>query len=494
MQKEQSQNKVYLGYNSKAEYPSELNNYSPEKYYSEYPFEKENFSEKNDIYELIRNGFHSLEYDLQNYGTKNWNPLGKFIEKGNIVLLKPNWVMHYNKNKKNPKNLECLVTHPSIVRAIIDYTIIALNGTGKIVIADAPMQGCDLNELLTKAGYDKLFDFYKERGIELHLVDLRQLRVVTNTKIITETIKINDETCAETIDISNKSAHKLNIGQKYKVSDYLAERTNAYHSGSSHIYKINKHVLDADVIINLPKPKCHRLSGITAAQKNMVGIIYDKASLPHRTIGAKEKGGDEYPKRNKLKSLFALLEEKKLRFTEKGKVLPAILFQIPIGLIYLFIKIFKNDNVMIGSWYGNDTIWRTVVDLNYIIRYCDKNGVIKNSKQRRLLNIADMIIAGQGNGPIGPYPKNLGMILIGEDSVFVDALFTKIAGFDIAKIPGLIKTMSNSELICHGEKTILSNIYKFNKTTLDSFVPNSDWQFEPHEFWKGFIENSTAQI
>lgn len=55
--------------------------------------------------------------------------------------------------------------------------------------------------------------------------------------------------------------------------------------------------MEADVIINIPKPKCHRLAGMTAALKNMVGVIYDKNSLPHRKIGSVEEGGDAYKKR-----------------------------------------------------------------------------------------------------------------------------------------------------------------------------------------------------
>ena len=74
---------------------------------------------------------------------------------------------------------------------------------------------------------------------------------------------------------------------------------------------LNKIVLEADVIINIPKPKCHRLAGMTAALKNMVGVIYDKNSLPHRKIGSVEEGGDAYKKKNIFKHYMEVLDEKK---------------------------------------------------------------------------------------------------------------------------------------------------------------------------------------
>ena len=87
--------------------------------------------------------------------------------------------------------------------------------------------------------------------------------------------------------------------------------TQNYHNEKEHKYVLNKIVLEADVIINIPKPKCHRLAGMTAALKNMVGVIYDKNSLPHRKIGSVEEGGDAYKKKNIFKHYMEVLDEKK---------------------------------------------------------------------------------------------------------------------------------------------------------------------------------------
>ncbi|SFB14023.1 hypothetical protein SAMN05216587_11543 [Selenomonas ruminantium] len=44
-----------------------------------------------------------------------------------------------------------------------------------------------------------------------------------------------------------------------------------------------------------------------------------------------------------------------------------------------------------GSWYGNDTIWRTIADLNHILYYANKEGKLQEKRQRKVLIVADMI-------------------------------------------------------------------------------------------------------
>lgn len=58
--------------------------------------------------------------------------------------------MHINKAIDDENDLRALVTHPSVVRAIVDYVYIALTNSGEIYVADAPMQECNLEEALKK--------------------------------------------------------------------------------------------------------------------------------------------------------------------------------------------------------------------------------------------------------------------------------------------------------------------------------------------------------
>ncbi len=75
-----------------------------------------------------------------------------------------------NKNHNKFGRELCLYTHPSVVAAVIDYVIIALNGIGIVIIGDAQMQECDFNYLLKDSGYHLLIDYYKEKKIDIEIV------------------------------------------------------------------------------------------------------------------------------------------------------------------------------------------------------------------------------------------------------------------------------------------------------------------------------------
>lgn len=110
---------VCIEYKENADYPKD--NYNPGSYYPEYPFGSGEVNPLgNDVYEMIRNCLFDMGLDCQNFGTTAWNPLGQYISPGDFVIIKPNLVMHKNENKSVLENsLECLVTHPSCIRAKI---------------------------------------------------------------------------------------------------------------------------------------------------------------------------------------------------------------------------------------------------------------------------------------------------------------------------------------------------------------------------------------
>lgn len=150
----------YFYYDEEIEYPRELP-YNPEVMYPEYPYPSE-VSEgmDNKIYASIRDMFINLGLDKENVGKKNWNPLSKYVTPGQTVLIKPNLVNHKNPGERDHiRGMDCLITHPSLVRCIFDYVFIALQGLGRIIIADAPIQDCDFDILLSGTGYGELFSF-----------------------------------------------------------------------------------------------------------------------------------------------------------------------------------------------------------------------------------------------------------------------------------------------------------------------------------------------
>jgi len=305
-------------YKDNIKYPLFDQFYNPQTIYPEYPWPQDICSANNDVYDAVRETLSGLRLDRCNYGKQNWNPLGDIISQGDTVLIKPNWVSHKNNNPE--ADLSCLVTHSSIVRSILDYCIIALNGSGKIILGDAPIQGADLNKLLKANHINEIVEFYKDKGIIIEVCDFRMFQACGKNGVWHQRVKINDadETIAVDLGVNSEFCAVENARRDYHVMDYDSDKTGKYHQAGRHIYSINKHVLNADVIINLPKPKCHKLAGITGALKNMVGIISDKACLPHDSLGSKSAGGDSYQKRNPLKALSIVVRELKAKFEESG--------------------------------------------------------------------------------------------------------------------------------------------------------------------------------
>lgn len=465
---------VYIAKTNMFTYPK--CDFNPSIRYPEYPFGAELNSEKNVAYDMVRECLKGLGYDKDNYGTGRWNPLGSFLRENNTVVIKPNMVMHKNGNQKVTINaMECLVTHPACIRAICDYCVIALKGTGRIIIADAPMQGCNFRELVEKMHFDELVRFYNDKGIEVELLDLRQFQAeIDRNKVITRKNYTSSE--GVIVHMGEKSAH-MNSGcnQQYQVSDYSKEETMRHHHGSVHDYEIARTILQADLIIDFCKPKTHRLAGITAAMKNMVGITYNKATLPHRTAGSISEGGDAYQHKSWLKRRADWALTEKIRAESSGKLKKAAAFRYIYGAFLITGRKFGKDDYYIGSWFGNDTIWRTIVDLNYIITYADKTGQLQNVPQRRILCFGDMIVSGQRNGPVSPEPKEVGIILASENAAAFDEVVCKIMGFELEKIP-LLKAIKTKQTWIEVERLDLKCSFSEDKDMTLNFKPHDSWK------------------
>ncbi len=73
---------------------------------------------------------------------------------GNTVVLKPNFVRHFRETQAGHE--DCLITHGAVIRAALDYAYIALQGRGRIIIADAPQNDADFDEIRRMAGVDEI--------------------------------------------------------------------------------------------------------------------------------------------------------------------------------------------------------------------------------------------------------------------------------------------------------------------------------------------------
>lgn len=453
---------VVLCFKQNVNYPNKQFLFRPEEHYPEYPFE-EISQEKNDVYELVRQTLCIAGLDTENFGTSNWNPLGEIIKPGQTVLLKPNMVMHKNMGGFGE---ECLYTNPSVVAAIIDFVYIALKGNGKIIVGDAPMQECDFQLLIKNSGYEKMIEYYLSKNICIELVDLRNIATIVENnvrKVIRENKNGVIVDLAEKSAFSNMSTKRI---KNLRVTNYAPDVLQQNHNVFHHKYSIAPQALEADVIINMPKPKTHRKAGVTIAQKNFIGVNTSKDFLPHHTLGSAQSGGDAYKEANFFLALANKMLDCKNEYEKRRKYFCA---KIAIWGCRLFIyvgKRIKKERFFEGSWYGNDTIWRTIKDINYVMLYADKNGNIQQEPKRKIFVVADLIIAGEGEGPLMPSPHYLNTIALGYNNLIFDKVVCSLMGINYKYIPSISAGINVKECI-------ISNKEEWNEKRAEDLYQNS---------------------
>ncbi|MBD5471144.1 MAG: DUF362 domain-containing protein [Lachnospiraceae bacterium] len=466
------------------EYPYMREKFRPSIAYPEYLFGKEISRQDNIVYDMMRRGFEMLGMDAVNFGKAQWNPLGNIIKQGDTVLLKPNLVLHKN---RSGCGTDCLYTHPALLAAMVDYVCIALKGTGKIVIGDAPVQECDFETLVQQSGYDILVDFYKERGIDIELVDFRNVK--TYEKDGLHYLQEEEQENGVVVKLDSKSAF-ADVGtermQKLRITNYDPRILQQHHYGTTHEYMISKYVLDADVIINMPKPKTHRKAGVTISLKNLVGINTNKEFLPHHTLGSKDEGGDAYLHENSLLKMANEILDIKNQLVHDNEMDLAEMAENLHRVMYERGKKQAGEEYWEGSWYGNDTIWRTIMDLNRIVYYADKNGEMTNKLQRKLFIVGDMIVSGEKEGPLWPTPTYPGTIIMGDDPLKFDRVTCSLMGFDYHLIP----TLYNDELLDtdlsftdNSELNLISNYENWNKKSIEEIREHYSLEFQPSLGW-----------
>lgn len=471
-------------------YPAKEAAFRPSANYPEYLFPNEISAEENPVYGMVRDGLIRLGLDAGNIGKKGWNPLGHLIKPGDCVLLKPNLVLHKN---VSGCGTDCLYTNPSVVAAMADYALIALKGTGRVVIGDAPLQECEFQTLASQSGYGILIDFYKKKGIDIGLVDFRNIKTYEKGGLHYLQEKEGENGVVVSLDdmsaFAGVSEERM---RRLRITNYDPRILQRHHHKGKHEYNVSQHVLDADVIINMPKPKTHRKAGVTISLKNLVGINANKEFLPHHTLGSRSEGGDAYlnssvvlEAANEILDIRnKLIRENEMALAEKVEALYKE--AISYGMEQ------SKERYWEGSWHGNDTIWRTIVDLNRILLYADKTGRMTGSIQRRLFIVGDMVVSGEKEGPLEPVPNYPGAIVMGDDPVKFDRAVCSIMGFDYRDIP----TLHNDELLSPdypltdgGEVEIISNYDAWNGKSMDEIRERHSLEFQPSFGWMEKLGN-----
>jgi len=346
----------------------------------------------------------NMGLDKGNFGTKKWNPFSNFIKENNIDVIKPNLVFHINYVKNG--SMDSLITNFAVIRPIIDYVILALKGTGRIIVGDAPVQECDFKEVIKINGLEEAIKKYNECGYKVELVDFRK----------------NNNESLECVEVSlDKDSSLSDVDKYYKqfaISNYDLRIMHKHHSLGKHEYLLPKDILNADVIINLPKAKTHRIAGFTACMKNFVGANAKKEYLPHHRNGNIRNNGDEYPERSLIKYLQSHVKNYTYMHNKFVDFINLSLRGVQ--------KLLKKNRYLKGCWYGNDTIWRTILDINKVIIYAKKDGKLSKVPERKIFNLVDMIISGEKEGPLKPTSKSVGLLVASFNQLNADKTICQI--------------------------------------------------------------------
>jgi uncharacterized protein (DUF362 family) len=478
-----------------AAYPAEAP-FPPSTLHPEYPFGRDCIAgEANPAYEGVRNALRLLDLDAGRHGTAGWNPLGELISPGQTVVLKPNFVRDFRETQAG--HGDCLITHGAILRAVLDYVLIATRGAGRIVVADAPQNDANFSAIREIVRLDAIQAFYRaQAGMDVEVYDLRpeQARKVDGVIVGHEPLA-GDPAGYVKVDLGPESmfSEVNHLCHRLYGAEYETGELRSHHNGDRHEYLISRTVLEADCVIGIPKLKTHKKTGLTAGMKNLVGINGNKNWLPHHREGTPAEGGDQFA-------------DDRARRRIEGRVMKAFRGLFPrLGplrsrlagpLKAIGRRVFgdtNTDTVRSGNWHGNDTTWRMVVDLNRILTYADRDGKLQARPPRRLLTVVDGIVAGEGNGPLDASPRAAGLVIAGRNAVSVDAVCARVIGFDAARLPLIRRSFDEhshpladcswSEIPCrsnHAEWT--GALGELRGVALG---------FEPHFGWKGHVELSS---
>ncbi len=377
----------------------------------------------------LRELFQTWGLDPENTGTPHWNPLGGFIPPGSRVLVKPNWVLHYN---QSGGGLECLLTHASVIEAVVQYA--ALASPRSIIIGDAPVQGCDFEALRRVAGVDDLIGRLAARGLPVEVRDLRRsiLSGGEPGSRRRETGRGPDSYVLADLGGDSLLEPVSGASHRFRVTMYDPEGLARSHAPGRHQYLIAREVLEADAVINLPKLKCHKKACLTGALKNLVGINGNKEFLPHHRKGGSSAGGDCYAGRSWLKRLAEEAADAANRLPAGWP--PRLLSRVSGALLSVSSRLGRGGDIE-GSWYGNDTVWRMVLDLQRILAYARVDGTMARQPQRTVIHITDAIVGGQGEGPLAPEPVASGFLTGAVNPVAAEWVHARLMGFDPDKIP-----------------------------------------------------------
>ena len=435
------------------------------------------FHPPNPVYLAVEEVFRQLGLDRGRAGAPEWNPLGDLVSPGDRVVIKPNFVSSRNLHERiTDLKLQASSTHGSLLRPVIDYALRAAGPRGQVRVVDCPVEGCEIDEVVRPLGVVAMLQALRDRGHDLGFIDLRYFRVAPrfllddvrrfgrsfNLGLLVRERLAGDPAGYRVVDLGEASRFEDHHAPFGQLCFHRSHRYTpvAHHRRGHHEYGMPASVLRADVIINLPKLKTHKKTGVTLALKSVIGLSHEKYWLPHFTAGHPGEGGDEYD-----------------RPQGPADRLESLLSRVPLpgdhSLVARAPRVAAPSRIIDGSWEGNETLWRTILDLNRALLFADRDGKLRDSPQRRYLAIVDGIVAGEGEGPMGATPVRAGLLVGGRDPSLVDHAAAGAMGFDPGRIP-LVRESLGGALLPSGDVDALEVVW--DGPRLDRpFIPPRSW-------------------
>ena len=432
-------NRLTVFSDSSLKYPSLADHFCPSERYPEYAFEGVSRA-PNLVYAALRKTFQWAGLDAEHSGSARWNPLGAYIASGSRVFVLCNFV-NSRRAVQSESDGQAMCAHGSVVRALVDYILIAAGPQGRVVIGNAPIQGANWDGILRETGLGTLLEFYNAESQPVEARDLRA--TIAERDILGRVIRTEARGSKNlvAVDLGERSCLEGAAAQhSYRVSDYDPRQTASCHGPSRHLYLMHREPLEADVVVSVPKLKTHEKVGLTCAIKGFVGAVGEKECLVHYRKGAPGDGGDEYPRESRFRRVLSDLND---WVCTRGKGTLARRAGTPatrnLGRAARLLGVGAA-----GAWHGNDSAWRMAVDVARIMHFADQRGTMQTSLQRRHIFVVDGVVAGEGPGPLAPRPVQCGTLVFGENAVGVDVVAAQLMGYDAGRIPIIAQAAGGS--------------------------------------------------
>ena len=420
-------------------------------------------------------------------GTDRWGlgqkrsdaPLADLIRPGSKVLLKPNWVVDRN---AGPGGIDCLYTSQEVILAVLKEVLIAK--PGRVTIGDAPIQSCNFSALVSDDFRLRVQSLAHKTGIEIEVIDFR--RTLMSRRLLSSSVKagVRDMHHFVLFDLGPDSLLEplCTRGASFRVGDYDPRELARTHCAGHHQYLLCREAFDADVVISLPKLKMHSKAGLTGALKNLVGLNGNKDFLPHYRFGGSAKNGDCY----EGWSLGRELSERFEDLANRRLNLPS--YSLWKNAARAFRLLSGGAAQMGGGWYGNDTVWRMVLDLNRILIYGNTDGSMSDTPRRIFYSLTDALICGEGDGPLRPASRPLGAMTFGSSPVACDLVHAALLRVDATLVPLLREAVRQFRWPLVGDTFLPTAVVNGERLSLQQVAGQYGVDALPPSGWRGHME------